>query len=245
MILTVHVPSFKSYVENPLLVLEIARACPGCLVRTLSRHGGVLRWVYLVGDRMQITVHRLRCRACRLTVTLLPDFLLPYTRYAATVVEAAVEQYLAGAGSHRAVAVALNGAVVPAALAPSSMTDAIEMLHLQPSYQRVHAWGARIAATAVADVQAAAAWVVARVPTSTVVDLQTVPLDPPTAGRTRDPAKRAGLDAARMLVRLFGAAPELNPRGTGWLPAWGRFVAAVARRTPWAPPRSPPEPRTS
>ena len=246
MILPVHVPSFQSYFENPRLVLENAYVCPCCMTRSLSRHGGVWRWVYFVDFRERVRIFRLRCRPCGITATLLPDFLVPHRRYAAPVVEAGKGMYLDGAGSCREVAMAITGKTVPEALAPASRTDAIEMLDLKPGYQRIHAWVSALATTAVADVQAAVAWVTTRVPTSLVVDAQTAPLDPPSTGRTRDAGKRAGLDASRVLVRIFSCVPELNPAGTGWLAASQRFAAVVLKRGPWiGPPRSPPEPRTS
>lgn len=239
MILAAHVDSFKSYLNNPAVLLEIAWPCPVCQTRSLSRHGVVRRWVFFAGGaRERITIFRLRCRPCGITVTLLPDFLLPYLRYAAEVVEAAVDNYLAGAGSYRAVAVAVVGATVPPELGPTALTDAIEVLDLRPGYQRVSAWVARIARHAAKDVAEAAAWLTARVPTSTVVDHLTVPLP--------GQARQIGLDGARMLVRIFTDVPELNPAQASWLAAWLRFVALVARRPPWrGPPRSPPEPRSS
>ena len=154
------------------------------------------------------------------------------------MVEAAVSRYLGEKVSYRTVAMAVAGAVVPPNLAPSGLTDAIDFLKLKPGYQRVRSWVAKIARLAAKDVAEAAAWVTARVPTSTVVDHLTVPL--PGAARSAD------LDAVRMLVRIFTAVPELNPAQTSWIAAWLRFVANVARRTPWrGPTRSPPEPRSS
>ena len=247
MILTAQTNSFKSYIENPSLVLEIERLCPVCMMRALSQHGSVSRWVYFVNGSLLTKVFRLRCRPCGLTVTLLPDFLLPFGRYALVVVETVVGMYLAGVGSYREVALAITGAVVPEeVLRLSSRTDAVEDLSLEPGFQRIHAWVARVAERAVPDVQVAAAWVTTRVPASTVVDHQTVPLTPPVGGRTRDATKHGGLDAARMLVRIFTAVPELNPAGTGWLLAWQRFVVAIVKRARWlGSPRSPPEPRSS
>lgn len=246
MILTAQTESLKSYIENPSLVLEIMRLCPTCTSRFLSRHGSAGRWVCFVSATLRITIFRLRCRPCGLTFTLLPDFLLPFGHYAAAVVEAAAGMYLAGAGSYRAVAVALTDAGLSEDdLRLSNPTDATDAKCLQPGHQRIHAWVTRVAERAVADVQTAAAWATTRVPTSTVVDHQTTPLTPPDTGRSRDAAKRAGLGAARMLVRSF-AVPELDPAGMGWFAAWRRFVAVVLRRTPWSvPPRSPPEPRSS
>ena len=224
MILTLPTVSLKSYIENPYPVLEIVRLCPLCETRVLSRHGEVERWVYQVARNQKITIFRLRCRPCGVTVTLLPDFLLPFGRYATAVVEAAVELYLAGTGSYRKVALTLAHAVVPEeVLQFSTPTEAIDDLCLEPGYQLIHAWATT------------------RVPTSTVVDHQTTPLTPTQTGRTQSPAKRAGLDAARMLVRIFASVRELNPAGMSWLAAWRRFVAIVIPLTSWpGPPRSPP-----
>lgn len=245
-ILAVQTESLKSYIENPSLVLEIVRPCPKCMTRSLSRHGSVGRWVCFVSTALRITVFRMRCRPCGLTVTLLPDFLLPFGHYAVAVVETAVGMYLAGVGGYRAVAVALTGAgLAEDELRLSNPTDTVDAKCLRPGHQRVHAWVARVAERAVPDVQVAAAWATTRVPTSTVVDQQTTPLTPPHAGQSQGAAKRADLGAARMLVRIFAAVPELNPAGTGWFAAWQRFVAVVIRRTPWAPSRSPPEPHSS
>lgn len=239
MILAARVDSFKSYKNNPALVLGIAWPCPLCRTRSLSRHGAVRRWVFFAGGaRERITVFRLRCRPCRITATLLPDFLLPYLRYAAEVVEAGVNGHLGGASSYRAVAFAVAGATVPPDLPPSALTDAIESLKLKPGYQRVSCWVARIVRHAAKDVAEAAAWITTRVPTSTIVDHLTVPLP--------GPALPGGRDDVRMLARIFSAVPELNPAGTSWVAAWLRFIALVARRPPWrGPPRPPPEPRSS
>lgn len=239
MILAVRVDSFKSYLDNPATVLRNAWTCPLCQTRSLSRHAAVQRWVIFAGGvRERITIFRLRCRPCRITATLLPDFLMPFLRYAAGVVEAAVNQVFAGGASYRAVAMAVAGAVVPPELAPSALTDAIEAVKPKPGYQRVSAWVARIAQQAARDVAEAAAWLTTRAPTSTLVDHLTVPLP----GRARP----GGLDDARMLARIFTAVPELNPGSTSWIAAWLRFVALVARRQPWrGPPRPPPEPRSS
>lgn len=246
MILTIHIDSFKSYAENPSLVLETERPCPECKTRFLSRHGTVGRWVYHLERRERITVFRLRCRPCAFTATLLPDLLVPYKRYAAAVVERSVSNYLAGTGSYRDVSVAITGTVIPEGLAASSLTDALDVLKLKPGFQRVHAWVALVAQCAAADVQAAGAWVTARVPTSTVVDHLTVPLPSLPIRRTHDEGKRADLNAARLLMQIFTAVPELNPTRAGWMAAWLRFVEVVTRRTPrLAPPRSPPLPRTS
>lgn len=241
MILPFPVESLQSYLVNPGAVVDVERRCPACETRTLSRHGTYSRWVYLSDWREQIVIHRLRCRPCGLTVTLLPDVLVPYGRYALEIVEDAADAVLGGA-SCRAAAVVVSGAALPE---HASVTDALTWTRITPSYQRVHAWLDRIALSAAADVSAAAEWLVRRVPGGLGAHLVTAPLEPAPC-RSPRVEKCAALAATRLLARLFREDPDLNPHRHGWLRAWRRLEALVLARSPWRrPPRPPPEPRGS
>lgn len=219
-------------------MVRIERRCPSCETRLLSRHGTYHRWVYLADRREKIIIFRLRCRPCRLTVTLLPDVLIPYVRYALGIVEAAIGTVLEGA-SCRSAAVEVSGAELPTGV---SVTDALTWSPTTPSYQRVHHWIAQLVATAAADVQAAAEWLVRRVPGGLGAHLVTSPLEP-VPHRSPRAEGRAGRAAARLLRRLFTLDPDLNPLPHGWLRAWHRFEALILRRPPWR--RPPPEPQSS
>jgi hypothetical protein len=63
--------------------------CEGCS-RTLHKHGFYVRWVTSKRDRMQIPIYRWFCPSCKITVSLLPDFLVPWARFTTFVREAAV-----------------------------------------------------------------------------------------------------------------------------------------------------------
>ena len=237
MILTAFVDSFKSYVENPIQVIQVDRPCPRCETRLLTRHGSVLRWVYDIGGvRDQITVFRLRCRPCSLTATLLPSFLLPGIRYVLAIVQDAVNAYLDGVGSYRTVAIMVTGVVLPA---EQSVSDELMWISLKPAYQRVDAWVAGVTGLAVESVRDTAAWLVRLVPTSSIIDHLAVPFEPLATG-TSAPAKRAELVAARVLRDIFTHVRELNPRRLGWIGAWLRCLEAIFGRTPW---RGPPQTR--
>lgn len=241
MILPVLLESFQSYLADPRQVLQVKRPCPACKSRSLSRHGSYRRWIYGSARRERVIIFRLRCRPCGLTVTLLPDLLVPYRRYALGVVEAALSALLGGA-SCRAAAVEASGVELPADV---SVTDALLWTRLTPSYQRVHAWLARLTATATPDVQAASEWLVRRVPGGLGAHLVATPLAP-VALRSPRAEQRADLTAARLLMRLFATDPDLNPLDHGWLRAWYRFEALVLARSPWRRwPRPPPEPQSS
>lgn len=229
MILPVSTVSFNSYLQNPCQVLQVERRCPECKTRSLARHGSYARWVYFLQERQQIQVFRLRCRPCRLTVTLLPEFLLPHARYALGIVQAAVDAHLGGI-SCRDVAIVLSGVELPTG---PSVTDALTWIKIAPSYQRVHAWITGAIATATTGAQAAAAWLVRHKPDSLVVDLLTSPGE-------RHSRKDARLTGVRLLVRLFTADHDLNPRRVGWLTAWHWFSTLILPRLPGqAPPREP------
>lgn len=226
MILPVPTDSFNSYRDNPGQVLQAERTCPRCKTRSLSRHGSYSRWVYFLRDRQQVPVFRLRCRPCRLTVTLLPEFLLPHARYALAIVEAAIDGHLGGT-SCRDAAIVFSGVELPAG---PSVTDALTWIKVVPSYQRVHAWIAAAITAAATGVQAAAAWLVRRKPDALAIDLLTTP-----SSLSARQYKR--LAALRLLRSLFTADPDLNPRRVGWLAAWHRFANLILPTlAPWAPP---------
>lgn len=233
-ILPVLVHSFQSYRDHPRQVIERTHPCPVCKTRTASRHGVVSRWVYFVDRRERVPLYRVRCRPCRITATLLPDFLRPFTRYALEIVEAALDACLDGA-SCRTTAVVLSGVTLPEG---PSVTDALTWIRLTPSFQRVHAWLGAVSAVAQADASEAAAWLVRRNPDALAVSLLT------TAPAQYLPSKQV-VAATRMLARLF-TDPVLDPERRGWLRAWQHFAAVILKRRPWVgPPRSPPEPPTS
>jgi hypothetical protein len=239
-ILPVVVESFQSYRARPDQVLQRSYPCPACKTRTASRHGVVLRWVYFLDRREQIPLYRLRCRPCRVTSTLLPDFLRPHVRYALEIVEAAVDACLDGA-SCRTTALVLSGVTLPKG---PNITDALSWTRLVPGYQRVHAWLAHVAAAATADVREAAAWIVRRKPDALAVDHLTAPARVPGPGNHL-PSKQLALAAAGALARLF-CDPFLDPAKRGWMRAWQHFAAWVLGRPPWrCPPRASPEPPTS
>lgn len=235
-ILPVPTASFNSYRDDPRQVLQVERRCPECKTRTLSQHGRYMRWIYFLGEREQIPLFRLRCRPCRLTVTLLPDSLIPYGRHALEIVEAAIGAYIESPLSYRAVAMAISAAEIPE---NCSVTDALLWIKLVPGYQRLHAWVARVAATAATDVQAIASWLLGLNPASIVADVLAVPLNPlPSKSRLR--TKQQGLAAARLLMRLFRLVPELNPHQKSWFAAWRRFAATILPRLlQRGPPREP------
>jgi len=78
--------------EGPKLVLE----CPCCAGERMHRHGRYWRAVVSRRRITRIPVYRWRCPRCRVTVSLLPDFLKPYARFLSLLREKAVWRRAAG-----------------------------------------------------------------------------------------------------------------------------------------------------
>lgn len=232
-ILSIPVESFNAYRDDPRQVLEPRRRCPRCETRGLSHHGHYGRWVYYPSERVRISLFRLRCRPCGLTLTLLPDCLVPYGRYALSIIETALGAYLDTPKSYRAVALAITGVEVGTDV---SATDALLWTRLTPAFQRIHAWIDRLCSTASRDVQEITAWLLRRVPTTLAADLLTVPSTTLSA-KSPHPLKRKAIEAARLVPRLFTLVPQLDPLHRGWGRAWSRFASSVLHRCPW---RGPP-----
>lgn len=217
-ILLVPIQSFNAYRENPRLVLDRARPCPRCL-RELSRHDSYLRWVFLKGERFRIPVFRLRCRPCHLTVSLLPDLLVPYHRYAAEVMEEALDHHLTTGRSCRETAIAVAQPELPQ---DQSRTDALLSVSLKPSHQRVHAWTTRLHAMALAHAVAWLAWLLILKPETDLLHHLALP----------------HASSAALLVHMVAALSE----GGGWMAPLNRFVLHVGGQVPW---RAPPLPQST
>jgi hypothetical protein len=65
--------------------------CPdeACKKRTLYKHGRYFRWVTTKYECIPIPIYRWYCPLCGKTVSLFPDFLIPWARVVTTVREAA------------------------------------------------------------------------------------------------------------------------------------------------------------
>lgn len=72
-------------IEGPSLKL----CCDDC-GRLLHKHGHYYRWVTTTDEMIHIPIYRWLCPDCRTTVSLLPDFLVPWARFTTWVREAAI-----------------------------------------------------------------------------------------------------------------------------------------------------------
>ena len=196
--------------------------CPGC-GRCLSRHGVYWRLVYLPGnEHFRILIYRFRCRPCRLTVSLLPDFLVPYYRYAAAVIGAVLSAFAISTLSRHRIATALQAA--------TAETAGMLLVPRLPSLSTVRAWIRRFSVYLQAYLDELARWSLRLEASSPALHLLA---DRPGEGPPADPARHAGGKLIR-IAGWFAKAPD------GWLPWLNRFVLGTLAQIPWR--RPPPAP---
>jgi hypothetical protein len=74
---------------------DISLCCENC-GRHLHKHGHYRRSVVTKQETIQIPIYRQYCPSCGKTITLLPDFLVPWARVATWVREAAINRWQQG-----------------------------------------------------------------------------------------------------------------------------------------------------
>lgn len=70
---------------------DVSICCDDC-GQKLHKHGHYLRWAVSKQNMIQIPVYRWLCPNCRKTVSLLPDFLIPWARFTTWTREAAISR---------------------------------------------------------------------------------------------------------------------------------------------------------
>jgi len=103
--------------------------CPQCDARQpLSAHGFYHRTLVDGEFDGAIPVRRYLCRSCRRTVSLLPEFVLPYLRFSITVIARFLTVRLREGGTRAAAALVAWTPVVPAP------TFALRALHMRTAF---------------------------------------------------------------------------------------------------------------
>jgi len=74
---------------------DVVVCCDTC-DRTMHKHGRYSRSVTTTRETMMIPIYRWICPLCRITVSLLPDFLIPWARFATYIRESSVARMLRG-----------------------------------------------------------------------------------------------------------------------------------------------------
>lgn len=95
--------SLAEYLEaEELETVERPESCPRCRESDCFwRHGSYKRTVIEGCQERKISVTRLICKSCGLTVSLLQSFVVPYRQFSAAAICQAVEEYVDGtAGSY-------------------------------------------------------------------------------------------------------------------------------------------------
>lgn len=74
---------------------NVAVCCDAC-GRTMHKHGRYFRSVTTTREIITIPIYRWVCPLCRITISLLPDFLIPWARFATYIRESTVAKILRG-----------------------------------------------------------------------------------------------------------------------------------------------------
>ncbi len=74
---------------------NIEMCCPLC-GRTMHKHGCYYRTAAMRGRAIKIPIYRWYCPSCKKTLSLLPDFLIPWARYTTVMREIAVRRKMEG-----------------------------------------------------------------------------------------------------------------------------------------------------
>lgn len=80
MIIQVNGIDHNTYRENPSIVLSVLNCCPIC-GRPLSRNGYYPRWARTLQRLYRTVIYRKYCRACIISFTLLPHFMIARHRH--------------------------------------------------------------------------------------------------------------------------------------------------------------------
>ncbi|HEY0826844.1 MAG TPA: DUF6431 domain-containing protein [Bacilli bacterium] len=79
---------------------QLNMCCEDC-GHTLHKHGRYYRWVINKSEMIYIPIYRWLCPSCRTTLSLLPDFLVPWARFTTWVREAAMVRKRQGRSWHQ------------------------------------------------------------------------------------------------------------------------------------------------
>lgn len=182
----------------------------------------------------------MQCSACSVTITLLPDFLVPGFRYVAEVIQQALTGYLTTDASCRDLAIKIAGGVLQDM---DSVTDALLFVQLKPSYQRIHAWVKHFAERAASLAQDLTTWLLRLRPDSHLMHLLATPL-PTFDTKSGNEVKRRELQTAALLHAMLHRTPELvESRKSPWLAHLGSMAPGFLHRTSaLRPPRSRADP---
>lgn len=73
--------------------------CPNCnclAQGNIYRHGYYWRYGIEKGEHIQLAICRYICKACKITISILPSFLIPYFQYTLHMIVEGVRRYLNG-----------------------------------------------------------------------------------------------------------------------------------------------------
>lgn len=231
----------KSYLENPTSILDSRPVgCGACgSARAWHCHARRPRYTNLDGQHIRTVVFVVRCPDCRIAITLLPDGLTPWLQHATDTIRKAIEAYVTGPDSYRAVTLDLAERKPPPGETRSIVWGSSEAPTPTPS--TLFRWVARFAAIS------APWWPLVAEELQQRLDsaLRPPPLPSHVPSKGRTDSKQRKLQEAWFLLWVLKALLAVLSRANE---GWPRLLTFAPRRPPgilgtsWipAPTRAPP-----
>lgn len=152
-----------NYWEDPESILEAVVLCPLCIKDTehvLARNGSFPRWIPPPqgppNERRLSKIFRKRCSRCRVTFSLLPDFIVKGHRYRCVLIVDRLWDCLNGASCRSREFLERNSIPYvtdePSDLPQTCWSDLLDDVRTQPGYQLQARWVTRFSARALAAV---------------------------------------------------------------------------------------------
>lgn len=149
MILSVSGPDSKTYLANPLAILVLVVLCPLCLLESveqvLAKNGSYPRWIPNGSRRVLGRIFRKYCSRCRVSFSLLPEFLLPRQRHRLGLVAAWLWEWLQGTSARCRDFYLRHGIKCPEPDDRMCWSDLLDQpgLRTRPGYQLLYWWAER------------------------------------------------------------------------------------------------------
>lgn len=148
MILQVPGLTGKAYVEDPASILALVVVCPLCARERgaecpLAKNGGYRRRIPLGIGYVWGWIHRVRCRACKTSFSLLPSFVVCRLAYGRPLLLAWLWACLQGALSRDRVFFEKHGILHASAGEQMAWSDLLDSESHRPGYKLLWYWASR------------------------------------------------------------------------------------------------------
>lgn len=134
----------KAYGENPAAILDRVVFCPLCVRDAvncvLAHNGHYQRWIPVGVGKVRSRIYRKRCARCRVSFSLLPDFVVRSHRYSRGLMASWLGWCLKGASSRCRAFFQEQGIAHPQPEPLTAWSDLLDAERTRPGYQLLCRW---------------------------------------------------------------------------------------------------------